>query len=178
MSFFSKIFSREKPNLEMRPLYEAIVREGRQLAWYEEGQVPDSLDGRFDMIAAIFSIVMIRLEKDPQLEQKVAWLTEIFISDMDGQLRQIGIGDMIVGKHVGRMMGALGGRVGAYREALQGGADLEDAILRNIFRGEKPDNSALTFIAQRLSAYHTALQAHDSNKIVTGNLPENGSNAQ
>ena len=112
MSFFSKIFSRDKANAGMRPLYQAIVREGRQIAWYEEGQVPDSLDGRFDMIAAIFSLVMIRLEKEPELNQQVAWLTEIFISDMDGQLRQIGIGDMVVSKHVGRIMGALGGRVG------------------------------------------------------------------
>lgn len=177
MSFFSKIFSREKPNLAMRPLYEAIVREGRQLAWYEEGQVPDSLDGRFDMIAAIFSLILIRLEKDEEMGQQVAWLTEIFISDMDGQLRQIGIGDMVVGKHVGRMMGALGGRVGAYREALENGKDLQEAVLRNIFRGEKPDDSALTYVAQRLSAYHAALLETDSSTIVAGTLPDSVSAA-
>ena len=47
---------------------------------------------------------------------------------------------MVVGKHVGRLMGALGGRVGAYRDALENDADLKDAIVRNIFRGEKPDD--------------------------------------
>jgi cytochrome b pre-mRNA-processing protein 3 len=174
MSFFSKLFSRDNPNAKMQPLYNAIVSEGRQLAWYEEAQVPDSLDGRFDMIAAIFSLVLIRLEKDDERGQDLAWLTEIFIKDMDGQLRQIGIGDMIVGKHVGRMMGALGGRVGAYREALENGADLQDAILRNIFRGEKPDDGALEILASRLSAYHAALQVCDADAIIAGQLAASG----
>lgn len=177
MSFFSKIFSRDNPNAQMQPLYNAIVREGRQLAWYEEAQVPDSLDGRFDMIAAIFSLVLIRLEKDQARGQELAWLTELFIRDMDGQLRQIGIGDMIVGKHVGRMMGALGGRVGAYREALEQGADLRAAIVRNIFRGEKPEDAALDILASRLSAFHAALQASEADAIIAGQLPASGPTA-
>tara|TARA_R110000850_G_scaffold44442_3_gene112960 strand:- start:7561 stop:8094 length:534 start_codon:yes stop_codon:yes gene_type:complete len=174
MSFFSKIFSRDNPNAKMQPLYNAIVSEGRQLAWYEEAQVPDSLDGRFDMIAAIFSLVLIRLEKDEERGQDIAWLTELFIRDMDGQLRQIGIGDMIVGKHVGRIMGALGGRVGAYREALEQGADLRAAIVRNIFRGNEPDEAALSLLANRLSAFHAALQASDPDAIIAGQLPASG----
>lgn len=174
MSFFSNIFSRDNPNAKMQPLYNAIVSEGRQLAWYEEAQVPDSLDGRFDMIAAIFSLVLIRLEKDGDRGQELAWLTEIFISDMDGQLRQIGIGDMIVGKHVGRIMGALGGRVGAYRSALEQGEDLREAIVRNIFRGEKPDEAALDILASRLTAYHVALQDRDADEIIAGQLPASG----
>ena len=177
MSFFSKIFSRDNPNAQMQPLYNAIVREGRQLAWYEEAQVPDSLDGRFDMIAAIFSLVLIRLEKDQARGQELAWLTELFIRDMDGQLRQIGIGDMIVGKHVGRMMGALGGRVGAYREALEQGADLRAAIVRNIFRGEKPGDAALDILASRLAAFHAALQSSESDAIIAGQLPASGTTA-
>ena len=88
MSFFSKIFSRDNPNAKLQPLYNAIVSEGRQLGRYEEAQVPDSLDGRFDMIAAIFSLVLIRLEKDEEWGQDIAWLTELFIRDMDGQLRR------------------------------------------------------------------------------------------
>ncbi|NCN83353.1 MAG: ubiquinol-cytochrome C chaperone [Sphingomonadales bacterium] len=177
MSFLSKIFSRDNPNAKMQSLYNAIVSEGRQLGWYEEGQVPDSIDGRFDMIAAIFSLVLIRLEKDDERGQDMAWLTEIFIKDMDGQLRQIGIGDMIVGKHVGRMMGALGGRVGAYREALEQGADLREAIVRNIFRGNKPDDAALDILANRLTAYHAALQDYPTDAVIAGKLPASGTRA-
>ena len=84
---------------------------------------------------------------------------------------------MIVGKHVGRIMGALGGRVGAYREALDQGADLRAAIVRNIFRGEEPDEAALTILADRLRAYHAALQASDPNAIIAGQLPASGTAA-
>ncbi len=55
-------------------------------------------------------------------------LTEIFIDDMDATLRQIGIGDYVVGKHVGRMMSALGGRLAAFRAARGGDGSFADAV--------------------------------------------------
>ena len=72
-------------------------------------------------------------------------LTEIFIDDMDGTLRQIGIGDYVVGKHVGRMMGALGGRL----DAPSGGArrPFEAAVRRNIFHESPPSDEAVAFVA-------------------------------
>ena len=111
MSLFKRIFAKENPNIVMRPLYDAVVGEARQLGWYEKGSVPDTVDGRFDMIAAILSLVLIRLEGDRKHAQQSAWLMEHFVTDMDGQLRQIGVGDMVVGKHVKKIMGALGGRL-------------------------------------------------------------------
>jgi cytochrome b pre-mRNA-processing protein 3 len=68
-------------------------------------------------------------------------------------------------------MGALGGRVGAYRDALEQDADLREAIVRNIFRGEKPDDAALNILANRLTAYHAALRDCDTDAIVVGKLP-------
>jgi hypothetical protein len=91
----------------MLPLYQAVVHRGRAVHWYVEGGVPDTLDGRFDMIAAVLTLVLLRLEQ-ADLRHESVWLTELFIDDMEGQLRQIGIGDLVVGKHVGRMMSALG----------------------------------------------------------------------
>jgi len=175
MSLLSKIFARENPNLAMRPLYDAIVGEGRRLSWYQQGSVPDTIDGRFDMVVAILSLVLIRLEKEEEAAQASAWLTEIFISDMDGQLRQIGIGDMIVGKHIGKMMSALGGRLGAYRNALKGDtdldADLRGAIVRNIFRGEAPDDDALGFVAASLEQFYGSLVDISAKNIISGTLP-------
>src|SRR3546814_14845384 len=72
-----------------------------------------------------------------ETKQQSVWLTELFVDDMDGQLRQIGIGDMIVGKHIGRMMSALGGRLSAYRSGLGAGESLEDALVRNLYRSEE-----------------------------------------
>lgn len=88
----------------MQALYNRIIVEGRRTDWYEQGAVPDTLDGRFDMIAAILCAVLIRLDQAEEAKQEIAWLTELFVTDMEGQLRQIGIGDLIVGKRVGEMM--------------------------------------------------------------------------
>ena len=82
--------------------------------------MPDTVDGRFDMIAAVLAFVLIRLEQDPAAAATSAQVTERFVDDMDGQLRQMGIGDIVVGKHIGRMMSMLGGRIGAYRDGMNG----------------------------------------------------------
>ena len=124
------------------PLYHAVVARARQPHWYLEGAAPDTLDGRFDMVAAITAFVLLRLEDDPAAAQISAHLTERFIDDMDAQVRQIGFGDMVVGKQVGRMMGMLGGRLGAYREGVAHGT-LDEALARNLWRGDPPAAAAV-----------------------------------
>lgn len=150
-------------------LYAAIVAEGRQPHWYEAGAVPDTIDGRFDMIAAVMSLVLLRLEQDESAIPFSTQLTEVFIDDMDGQLRQIGIGDIVVGKHVGKMMGMLGGRLGAYREALA--ADrLGEALVRNLYRGEAPAAEALAHVEAGLRALRARLTDTPVATLVGGAL--------
>ncbi|MDF0488089.1 ubiquinol-cytochrome C chaperone family protein [Sphingomonas sp. H39-1-10] len=155
---------------EALPLYTAIVARGRELHWYVEGQVADTIDGRFDMIAGVLAFVLLRLEDDPAGAETVARVTERFVDDMDGQLRQIGIGDIIVGKHIGKMMSMLGGRIGAYRDALAAG-DLDAALVRNLYRGETPSEPALRHVAARLYALRDALVAAPTAAIIAGDLP-------
>ena len=174
MALLDKLFSKENPNSVMQPLYDSIIAEGRRLFWYEQGAVPDTIDGRFDMIAAIFSLVMIRLEGDETANQKTVWLTELFVTDMDGQIRQLGIGDMVVGKHVKRMMAALGGRVGAYRESIGDSEKLVRALERNLYRGQETDSAAVNFVAKHLQSFHTALADMPMEMILTGQVPETG----
>ncbi|TRW14750.1 ubiquinol-cytochrome C chaperone family protein [Glacieibacterium frigidum] len=115
-------------------LYRSIVVQAREPAWYEAGQVPDTTDGRFDMVALVTALVLLRLESVGTPQDSVD-LTERFIADMDGSMRQLGMGDPTVGKQVGHMVSALGGRLGAYRDALGGSADLAEALERNLYRG-------------------------------------------
>jgi cytochrome b pre-mRNA-processing protein 3 len=144
MSFFSRFFrsARASRTPALQPLYNSIVANARAVHWYDKGLVPDSVDGRFEILSTILTLVLLRLEIEPDQSQNAANLTEIFIQDMDGQLREIGIGDMIVGKHIGKMMSALGGRLGAYREAFSNPALLEEVITRNIYGGAKSDGNA------------------------------------
>lgn len=170
MSFLNELLGRKNPNLVMQPLYNAVIAEGRRPDWYEQGAVPDTLDGRFDMIAAILCAVLLRLEQTDDARQEIAWLTEIFVKDMEGQLRQIGIGDMIVGKRVGEMMGALGGRLGAYREALGGNTGLAEALTRNLYRGNAPEGAALDFTAKNFTGFYDRLSDMATDQIIAGDI--------
>ncbi|GAA0739162.1 ubiquinol-cytochrome C chaperone family protein [Sphingomonas japonica] len=151
-------------------LYAAVVERARQPHWYLSGDVPDSIDGRFDMVAAVLAMVLLRMEQDPAAAEASAALAERFVEDMDGQLRQIGIGDITVGKHIGKMMGMLGGRLGAYRDALAAGK-LDDALVRNLYRGNRPEPRALAHSEERLLALRGDLDALPLDALLAGQLP-------
>jgi cytochrome b pre-mRNA-processing protein 3 len=157
--------------MALRPLYAAIVAKGRDPIWYRDGAVPDTIDGRFEMVSAILALVLIRLERDGEAAAgAAALLAETFIEDMDGSMRELGIGDVVVGKKVGKLMGALGGRIGAFREGLEGGGDFEAAVARNIFRGAPPSEDALAFVATGLRAIHTRLAEAPLAHLLEGRL--------
>lgn len=170
MSLLDRLFNRTDPKTSMTPLYQAIVHRARAVHWYVEGGVPDTLDGRFDIIAAILSLVLLRLEEADKRQESV-WVTELFVDDMEAQLRQIGIGDLVVGKHIGKMMGALGGRLSAYREALQAGGDFTGALRRNLYRGEPVDDAAVADVEQRLRGFAAALNKTATETLIAGELP-------
>jgi cytochrome b pre-mRNA-processing protein 3 len=157
---------------EALPLYNAVVAAGRQEHWFLAGAVPDTVDGRFDMIAAVLSVVLLRLEAAPAdrlAAETAARVTERFVDDMDGQLREIGIGDIVVGKHVGRMMSMLGGRLGAYRDGLAAG-DLAPALARNLYRGDPPDAAAVAHVARALTALAARLAALQVAMVAAGEI--------
>jgi cytochrome b pre-mRNA-processing protein 3 len=135
-TFLDRLLKPKEPPLGA--LWNRIVALAREPEFYTRFAVPDTIDGRFDMLALVTALVMVRLESDDR-RAELAQLTERFVDDMDGSLRQMGIGDQVVGKQVGRMLGALGGRLGAYHGALDAAdpaATLAAALERNVYRGD------------------------------------------
>lgn len=172
MGFLQRLFGDTRQREALVPLYRAAVARGRDPAWYREGRVPDTLDGRFDMIAAIVALLLIRIEAEGEAGRAPALLlTETFIDDMDGTLRQIGIGDHVVGKHVGKMMGALGGRLAAFRAGREAGTGFAAAVTRNIFHEAPPSPEAVDFVAGRLESLDRALTAQPIEALLAGDLP-------
>ena len=168
MGWFDRLIG--KRDEETLPLYNAIVGRAREPHWYVDGAVPDTVDGRFDMIAAVLGMVLLRLESDPSSAAPAAQLTERFVDDMDGQLRELGVGDIVVGKHIGKMMAMLGGRLGAYRDGIAGDR-LGDALVRNLYRGVSPGPEPLEHTRAALIALHDRLSATAVEAIINGELP-------
>lgn len=124
------------------------------------------------MLATMVALALIRLEAggDGAKAESVT-LTEIFIDDMDGTLRQIGIGDFVVGRHVGKLVGALGGRLGALRDALPGGTGLEAAVRRNVFRDGPASDAQVAWVAARLRGIHERLAGTAMEPLLAGAFP-------
>ena len=171
LSVFQRIFGGKRHRAALAPLYAAIVARGRDPFWYREGGVPDTIDGRFDMVAAVTALVLLRLEDAGEAAREPSvLLTELFIDDMDASLRQIGIGDYVVGKHLGRMVSALGGRLTAFRAA-KADERYAEAVRRNIFHESPPSEAAVALVAERLRDFAAALERADATALIAGTLP-------
>lgn len=153
MSLLNRLFApKPDPREALRPLWQAMVDEARRPQWYSACGVEDTVSGRFDMVSAVFSLVILRMEQDRDLARDSALLTELYVADMDGQLREFGVGDVIVGKRVGKLMGATGGRINAYRAGLSGGEEaMHDAVRRNMTLRENADVAALSAALRSLA---------------------------
>ncbi len=170
MSILKRLFGDSRGRAALAPLYAAIVDEARRPDWYRAADVPDTIDGRFDMVATVLSFVLIRLEAEGAAARaQSALLTELFVADMDAQLREAGIGDVVVGKHVGKMMSALGGRISAYREGLAGDG-LEAALVRNLYRGHMPTPAALEAAAGGFRMFHARLAELPAEAVLAGRI--------
>ncbi len=166
--FLSRLFDRmsRKPDAS-QVLYERIVAAARQEVFYARWAVPDTVDGRFDMIALHLFLVLERLKGEGQeVEDFRQVLTDTFFQDMDRSLREMGVGDISVGKKVRKMAEAFYGRVHAYSEALSSGAGLEVALRRNIF----PDapGQDVTALAAWVQAARKALAAQQTGSMLQG----------
>ena len=169
MNLIKRLFApKPDPREELRALWQAVVDEARRPDWYAHAGAPDTVQGRFDMVTAVLAVVLVRMEGSEALKVPSVMLTELFIEDMDGQLRELGIGDPVVGKHVGKVVSAMGGRLAAYREGLAGDdAVLTDAVRRNLTLREDADG---TSIAGGLRALAARLARTSDDDLLAGRI--------
>lgn len=130
-------------------LFTRIVEQARQPGFYRNWQVSDTLDGRFDLIIIHISLVVNRLQcrdRNKKYALLIRYLQEALFDNMDMSLRELGVGDMSVGKKVKIMAEAYYGRMTAYRKAIHSdnpGENLAPVLIRNIYRGQAPDRIIL-----------------------------------
>lgn len=165
--FLKRLFAR-KPDVALT-LYGVIVASARQEKFYAQWGVPDSIDGRFDMISLHLFLLLDRLKGEgAEVEKARQALTDTFFDDMDRSLREMGVGDLSVGKKVRKMAEAFYGRVKAYAAALANGAGLEEALRRNFHPDN--ENASVTDLVGWVEDARAGLQRQSVTDIMSGKV--------
>ena len=151
-------------------LFEALVREAREPHWYVEGEVPDTIDGRFAMLATVVALATVRLENgDERARSASVGLAEQFIAAMDAEHRQMGVSDPGLGKTVRKLVGALARRVDLWRRAI-GGDDWNAATVSSVYRDAPVSPLAVAHTAGKLTALRERLESAPDADLFEGRI--------
>lgn len=160
-------------------LYNAAAQKARDPKFYTVMEVPDTLDGRFEMLCLITAIVMVRLSDFGKEGQRLSQdLFDKMFKTAEKSLREIGIGDMGIPKHMKRMMSGFNGRVNALDQALSGNvekgkADIKKHLRRNLYStNDDVDDAKIDEMADFVYLYKKALDKKELNSIRQGLLPD------
>jgi cytochrome b pre-mRNA-processing protein 3 len=146
-----RLFRRGSGQASIDALYGAIVAQARHPAFYRAYGVPDSVEGRFDMIVLHLWLVLRRLRQEAETRSLGQAVFDLFCRDMDANLREMGVGDLAVPKQMRNIGEAFYGRAGSYDRAIaQDARALAEALGKNVFGTA----TALTTAGvRRLAAY-------------------------
>lgn len=153
-------------------LYAAAVQKARDPRFYRDLAVPDTVDGRFDMIVIHTMLIMRRLRERPaELHVTGQHLFDLMFTDMDRSLRELGVGDMSVGKHVKKMAKAFYGRAAAYEAGLDGAPEiLAQALRDNLYRHAEAPSATIDEMADYMRRADAHLAARPVVEVVAGRV--------
>lgn len=173
----NRLFKRRLGLEAARLLFDRVVEQARRPHFYAVLGVPDTVDGRFDLIALHVWLVQRRLkavapDAETTAEQVGQQLAEVFFYDMDLSLREMGASDIGVGRRVKRMIEGFVGRAQAYDEAFAAGpeAALPAVLTRNLYSGQTPAPGQMAAMTAYLGAAAAALEAEPDSAPLTGRI--------
>lgn len=171
---FRRFFERRHREQAASALYVAAVGQARQPVFYARYGVPDTLEGRYDMIILHVWMVMRRLSRlgNEGGEALARAMVELMFTDMDRNLREMGVTDLRVGKRVLNMAEAFYGRAGAYDKAVtEGGDSLAAALERNLYQsGGAPAIGQAAAMAAHVLAQLIDLDSLDDGALCEGKV--------
>jgi cytochrome b pre-mRNA-processing protein 3 len=145
-------------------LYTAMVTQSRQPDFYAKLGVPDTIEGRFDLILVHAFILFRRLKADDGDRDLAQRIFDVMFADLDQNMREMGIGDVGILKRIRKMSESYHGRIVAYEEGVQSGAaELAAALDRNLFADRKVSNEQLMAMVGYI---HDALTSLENQTIL------------
>ena len=169
-----KLLSRSRFEDETHALYDIVVGQARQPALFRDFGVPDTLDGRFEMVVLHALLTMRRLRacgEDGQAQAQK--LFDIMFADFDRALREIGVGDLSVGRRIKKMAQAFYGRAAALDSALEDVDDnesLRETIVRNVFGTVEPDDAHVEKLVRYVRVQARRLDSLDDADVQAAGL--------
>jgi cytochrome b pre-mRNA-processing protein 3 len=164
-------FRRGSQARTIHALYGAIVAQARSTPFYAEYGVPDTVEGRFDLIVLHLVLLLNRLDRLSATGRRLGQeLFDAFCHDLDANLREMGTGDLAVPKKMQAFAEAFYGRQAAYGAALAAAdvRDFEKALARNIFAAG--DDSGAAGLARYARAALSRLQDQDDAALLRGEV--------
>ena len=171
---FALFKSKRKDIDAAKKLYEQITAQARQPVFYELYGVPDTVEGRFDLICLHVFLVMDRLFQEKRAGVKMAQLLfDVMFRDMDRSLREMGVGDLSLPKHVKRMMKGFNGRATSYQDAMhdENPYELVEVLLRNLYGSvENPPRDMAQIMALYMHESAAWLEVQSWEELSCGNI--------
>jgi len=151
--------------------YAAIVARAREPWFYREGGVPDTLEGRFELLALHAFLVLHRLRREPEPAQRFAQeLFDTMFADLDRSLREMGVGDLGIGRRVKALAAKFYGRIAAYEKGLADPSLLADALRRILYGGARPSDAQLAALTHYVPRQAAALAAQPLAALLGGEV--------
>ena len=154
-------------------IYGSIVAQARSPYFYTGCEVPDTVEGRFEMLVLHMTLIINRLKNTEKNGQEIGRLiSEAFIDDLDDSFREMGIGDLAVPKRMKTASEAYFGRLHAYGDALdhENLEELEQAIDRNFSQSANPASVNARTLAQYMMRTAKMLKEVNIEDLTAGRL--------
>ena len=163
-----RLFGQNEWEAPARMLYDTVVMQARRPDFYRDLGVPDTVDGRFELVALHGYLLLRRLRPLDDGAGLAQGLFDVIFADMDASLREMGAGDLGVGRRVKTMAKGFYGRMAAYDAGLAGEVPLADALRRNLYGTVEPTEAALTAMAQYLRDAAQSLEKQPESALLAG----------